>query len=244
MARSLPPKAFWPMVVDATNNKIDLVWVATPYTATVAAGTYYSFSTLAAAVVAALTAQIANDWSCEASSSGRVTVRGGSAFDLRFATGANAATYMRHVLGFGAVDTAHALTVTGALQHQNGWYPERPCVFDTREEYERTSAGAVSLEGQTRLLTFGSEREIRRVSFDWLPEWKTKIAREGAYTNEALERLWRTGYAQFRWWPDAATEGAYGDFSLDHSLLSAFAPGRDEKMQLYAYTLKMRKVIP
>ena len=183
-------------------------------------------------------------WTATASSSGRVSLASASASVLKFSTGSHAATSARDVLGFGAVDTASGTSHTAASQHQNGWYPERPCVFDSREEYERTTSGTVSLSGAVKLLTFGSAREIRRVEFAWLPEWKTKIAREGAsHLNESLERLWLNGFARFRYWPDATVEGTYLDASLDSPLLRAFAPSRDDRMQLYGYSLIMRKVV-
>jgi uncharacterized phage protein (TIGR02218 family) len=55
-------------------------------------------------------------WTVTASSTtGRVTISDGldSAFSLKFATGANAATSARDVLGFGAVDTTSATSTTG-----------------------------------------------------------------------------------------------------------------------------------
>lgn len=179
-------------------------------------------------------------WTATASTTGRVTLASDVSTSLKLSTGTHAATSARDVLGFGAVDTAAGTSHVGTLQHANGWYPEKPCTFDSREEYERTTAGSVSLAGQVKLLTFGSAREIRRVTFAWLPEWKTKIDREGTHTNEALERLWLSGFAKFRYWPDATVEGTYFDASLDAPLLKSFAPSRDDRMQLYGYTLVMR----
>jgi len=184
-------------------------------------------------------------WAVSVSSAGRVTIGigAGAPFSILFSTGTHAATSARDILGFGAVDTASGTTHTGTLQHQSGWYPERPCVFDSREEYERVAAGTVALSGAIKSVVYGSPQETRRVDFAWLPEWKTKIAREGTHTNEALERLWRDGYARFRYWPDATVEGTYIDVALDGEALKRFSPGRDDKMQLYAYTLSMRKFV-
>lgn len=185
----------------------------------------------------------AGSWTVTASATGRVTLASAGSSVVKFSTGSHAAASARDVLGFGTVDTASGTSHTGALQHQNGWYPERPVVFDSREEYERTSAGTVALSGKTKLLTFGSARETRSVQFAWLPEWKTKIAREGTHTNESLERLWRTGFARFRYWPDATVEGTYLDACMESRDLATFAPSRDDRMQLYGYTLRMRKLV-
>jgi hypothetical protein len=182
-------------------------------------------------------------WTGAASSTGRVSLSANVGAVVKFSTGTHAATSARDILGFGSVDTASGTTHTGTLQHQNGWYPERPCVFDSREEYERVAAGTVALSGAIKSVVYGSPQETRRVDFAWLPEWKTKIAREGTHTNEAIERLWKDGYARFRYWPDATVEGTYIDVALDGEALKRFSPGRDDKMQLYAYTLSMRKFV-
>lgn len=178
-------------------------------------------------------------WSSSTGATGRVTLSSAVASTLNFSSGAHASTSARDILGFGAVDTASGSTHAAANQHQNGWYPERVVTFDSREEYERMAAGTVAHSGKTKIVTFGSARLQRRVSIGWLPEWKTKIAREGAYTNEALERLWREGFARFRWWPDATVEGTYDDWVLDPADLTKFKPDRDDRMQLYSYTLRM-----
>lgn len=84
------PKAFWPLtIVAGVNDALHLMVGATPYTATVAVGTYYSPASLAAAVQSALTAAVANAWTVSVSQQGRFTIAGTSAFMLSRSSGRN-----------------------------------------------------------------------------------------------------------------------------------------------------------
>jgi hypothetical protein len=194
---------------------------------------------------AATFADTAHAWTVTMSSSGRVTIAvpGGLPFSLKFSTGANAATSARDVLGFGAVDTATAQSVTGTLQIQNCWFAPEPVVDDTGELSAHDRAQTVSLAGVVKTLHYGTRR-TRAVSLAFLPAYKTFTAQEGANTNEAIQRLYDTGYARFRWFDDQTDLATGTDYVLDLESAKGLPRNRlSPGSALYSLTLRMRKFV-
>jgi hypothetical protein len=236
------PKLFWPLSVTASNNRINVKVGATTYAATIAVGTYYSAADLRTAVAAALTAVVSNDWSVTATAQGRITVAGTSAFQLLFSSGAHVTTSARFVLGFGAVDTASATTTTSQWQHQNGWYADDPPTSDTRDLdlYER--AQAVALGGQVKGLDY-AQRFQRMLSFGQVAKHKVWTVDEGARQFEAIQRLWESGWARFRYWPDATIDADYADYAMDLETAKTLPWNRlSPGMPYYSFSLKLWKL--
>lgn len=198
------PKAFWPLIITAGANDTFYVQIAGLRLVTIAAGTYYSAAALAEATRVALQAAYANTWSVTISATGRVTIAGAASFTL---------ADQIQALGFVSGSYASGLSVTGEAQHQNGWYADDPVADDTGNlpGYERAAARA--LGGQTRAVDFGTVYD-RVITLDHLPGHKVFKADEGANLNEALERLFDSGWARFRWWPDASDEPAFQEYLL------------------------------
>jgi hypothetical protein len=185
-------------------------------------------------------------WAVTVSETGRVTVSGGSVapFSILFLTGANAATSARSVLGFGAVDTAVAFSATAANQAQQMWFPGE-CVADDTGDldvYER--AQTTSLAGVVKGLDYAT-RLVRAVSFSLLPPHKVFIANEGStYLNEAVQRLFRSGWTRFRWFNDATDLATGTDYVLDLDTAKALPRNRlSPGSALYSLNLKMRKFV-
>lgn len=240
------PKACWPIVVTAANGKIDLrrSGAGADDTATIAAGTYLSAALLAVAVQGALAAAYGTGvWTVTVSATGRFTIaHSATAFALKFSTGANAATSARDLLGFGSVDTASALSATATSQHQGGWYADDPVADDTGDlpGYERAVARAQG--GQTRAVDFGTTYD-RVVTLEHLEGHKVFKADEGAgHLNEAIERLFDSGWSRFRWWPDASVEGTWTDYVLAPDTAKALTRARlSPGHPRYALTLRLWK---
>lgn len=91
-----PPKPalMWPLTISAgVNDTLRIQVGATRYTATIAAGTYYTPTSLAAAVLAALNAAVANSWTVGVSVAGRFVITGSTAFLVSRTTGTNRLLY-------------------------------------------------------------------------------------------------------------------------------------------------------
>jgi hypothetical protein len=208
------------------NDRIDF-WIAGGLrVATIAPGTYDHLawydgepagSGLAVAVDAALTAAYGGvDWQVGVTPTGRVWITNvqGVGFDLTWASGDNAARSIGPTLGFAVADQTNEASYTGARQHQNGWYAIDPVVDDTDDlpAFERAVARAMG--GQTKAIDFGTSYD-RVVSLAFLPGYKMFRRFEGVnHTYESLERLFDSGWARFRWWPDVAYEDDFTDYVL------------------------------
>jgi hypothetical protein len=234
------PKVFWPVTITTgVNDKLDFRIGAPVYVAAIAAGIYYSAATLAAAAQAALTAAAANDWSVTVSTlTGRVTISGTTYFILGFGSGSNKAIDAAEILGFAAVDV-EGTSVTGAHQHQNGWYPELPVTDDTGDLASWFRTQSRSHSGRVKTVQLGGTKYDRGVSFGFLSPHKIFQTEEGGYVNEALERLIESGYGRFRYWPDGSVEGTSSDYVLEietakRLLRNRLSPGA----ALYSYPLK------
>ena len=241
-----PPKPaiFWPVTITAgVNDKIDFNRGGVKV-ATVAAGTYYSPLTLLAAVDAALTAADgATTWTLDFPTTGRVRVNASANFVLLFSTGANAAASPRDLLGFGTVDTASSTSAVAEHQHQHAWYADDPVADDTRDLASFERAQTVALSGRVKGLTHAT-RYRREVVLTYLPAWKRWTEDEGAYLNEAIERLWADGWARFRWFPDQSDLATGSDYALDLDTAKGtprerLSPGS----ALYSLTLKLRRYV-
>jgi len=252
------PKAFWPLTITAgVNDRIDFKIGASALNAVVPAGIYYTVLDLLNALYTAMQAATTAggfpthaNWTYGVLATGRVRIGNSSGlavtYTLAFSTGAGAAVSLRNVLGYGAVDAAFTSPgvayVDSTNQHQNGWYGDRSIGFDGKAWFKRTSAQGVALAGTVKSLTFG-EQELRTIAFTNLPAAKTKVEREGSSLNEALERLWRDGFARFRWWPDATVDGTYVDYCLDGEALKEFNPQRLQSKELYSLRWDLRRFV-
>lgn len=114
--------------VDASNNNLNFRVGATTYSITAITPGSYDANTLAGLVQTAMTSQIANSWNVSYNSNTKkYTISGTSAFELLFASGAQAATSLWKVLGFASsngltgIDTSSATSTTstqiGQLTH-------------------------------------------------------------------------------------------------------------------------------
>lgn len=240
------PKAFWPLaIVAGVNDRFDVLVDAVKRVATIAAGTYLSPADLALAVQASLEVAYANGWSVSVGPTGRVTVTGSAVFQLLFGTGLFAAVSPRDVLGFEAVDTASAASATGAYQHQNGWYSDDPVEDDTDDLPAWTRSQTRALGGHVRSVQFGGALYDRIISLGFLKPHKVFRAQEGAdHPREALERLIESGWARFRWWPDAAVDAVWGDYTLELKTASRLARNRlSPGMARYTYPLTFLRYV-
>lgn len=197
---------------------------------------------------AAVTAPGAAAWAVSVGPSGRFTITTGAGQDfiLRFATGTNAATSARDVLGFGVLDTTKAESTSAPFQAQGCWFPEEAVQDDTGDldVFERTQA--VALAGNVKSLDFAPiPRIARTVKFQMVPAYKWSIADEGAdHAGEAFQRLLRSGWARFRWFPDATDLSTGSDYVLDIETAKAQERNRlSPGMPLYGLTLKLRKYV-
>lgn len=400
------PRAFWPFAVDAANDDLRVMLDGSPivYSPAVAQGTYLSPEALAAAVVAALTAAVANSWGCTVGPTGRISVSGTTPFTLSKDTGTNRflysqqfdnaawtkrgatvtpdaiaapdgtmtadqvvlgslftgdlyqsrsgwqageacvpSVYLRKLSSSGTVriqntagpgtidvdlsalsagtwyriepgatgvtvvtpfeadgsgeagaiffsqaggaltvylwqaqiepgsvpgvpalttsaeatgsalplavdlgfnDSAHGASVTGALQHESGWYGDRAVRFDSQPWKDRAIAGDVAVSGKVKAVQFGGVRTLRSISLAMLLPHKAKIDREGAFVGEAVERLWRDGAARFRWWPDSSDVDSFADYCLDPRDRVSFNPSRDDtKLERYSLRWTFREFV-
>lgn len=227
------PKVFWPLTVDAANNKINFreLGDVSDRVATIASATYYSMDSLLAAIKTAMDAvALASDpWTITLDDvTGLVTflAAGGTSFTLKFTVANQPYTE----LGFFALDTASSgLTLTAPYQHKNGWYPHTAVKKDSRDMYEEpNSVVTVSVSGAMKSIS-EAVLTLREVEFHFLDKEWIFMADEGAttYVNRAMERWWRYGRGRFRYWPDATVEATYTDYVLDASVIEGgFKPER------------------
>ena len=229
------PKVFWPLTITAgVNDKIDGTngVMATPFTATLTPGIYYSVDSLLTEVVAALMAAAPDAWTATVNDlTGIVTIaNGGTTFEILFSTGANAATSVRYLLGFVPADyDAAFVSVVAPYQHANGWYSPTPFKFDSRNHGEEPNTVITLAESGKIKVVREPELTFRIVDFHFLPAAKTFIADQVSptYGHEAIQNWWRDGAGRFRLWPDATVEGTSADYAFDSSVLSdGFTPER------------------
>jgi hypothetical protein len=249
------PKAMWPIVIVAgVNDRIDFKIGATPYVATISPATYdhlrfYAGQTgpalLAAVDTALIAAASGSGWSPNTVMAGnKVKLQGTSAFSLQWDTGPNKARSIGPTLGFDVVDQAAATTQTAQSQHVNAWYADDPPEDDSGNlpAYDRAVARAQG--GQTRAVDFGTTYD-RVLSLSFLQPWKVFREEEGTtHVNEALERLFDSGWAKFRWWPDASVEEASTDYVLSPDTAKALPRSRlSPGNSLYSLQLRLWKWI-
>lgn len=248
------PKSFWPLqVTSGVNDKIDFSRAGTPFTASLGTALYLSpkyilgeaIPSLHTAVESAMRAACGvNDIVVTLDgTTGRFAIRcTGAALALRFGTGANVATSAHGLLGYfgGDVGVGANVDAVANYQHQNGWYAPDPVQDDTGDLGEFTRVQAVALNGAVKSLDFGA-RDLRTILLAHVPAAKAYIADEGATTNEALERLIRSGWTRFRWWPDASVEGVWADYVLDLETAKQIPRRRlSPAAAYYDFTLRMR----
>jgi hypothetical protein len=232
------PKAWWPLIIDATNGAI-------PGYGTVAADTYLS----AAEFLAAVRTALGSGFVIYISNQGRVSIASSGSFTLDFSS----APPIAALLGFAAQSYASATgpsIVTGPGQLANAWYADRSIGGDPGPEFDSAAAVTVSLSGVVRTILY-PDRETRTLTFAMVPSHKTKIAFEPAsqsldgrdHTNEAAERLWRYGAARFRWWPDGAVDGEYIDLALTEESAKTFKPQRHPRKNLFGWTWTCRRIV-
>lgn len=227
-------KVFWPLTIDATNNKVDYRLAAdvADRTATIASATYLSIDLFIVALKAAMDAVgggvtftiTADD------STGVLTfvASGGTSFTLRFGSGVSGALQPYLLLGFFALNTASTgLTLTAPKQHGNGWYAPTAIQRDSRNVTEAANdVVTVTVAGQSKSIS-ETRLTVRTVQFHFLDPAYTFIADEG--TNDvgrAVENWWLYGRAKFRYWPDSTVEGTSEDYFFDGEVVSEFAPER------------------
>jgi hypothetical protein len=183
-------------------------------------------------------------WSVVVSSTGRVTISWGYAFQLLLASGPAGSTSARDVLGFGAVDTASAVSATAANQMQNCWFPGESVADDTGDldDHVRSQGFAVSGVGASR---HWGTRSVREIRFAMLPPHKAFQASEGTtHLNEAFQRMLTSGWARFRWFDDATDLSTGTDYFFDLKMAkelerSRLSPGS----ALYSLRLSLRKLV-
>jgi len=230
---TVKPKVFWPLTIDATNNKLNFreAGDVADRIGTIASATYYSMDTLLAAIKSAMDAvsAVADPWFLTLDdSTGLVffSSSNGTDFTIKFTAANNPYTE----LGFFAVDYAStADVVTAPYQHKNGWYPHTAVKKDTRNMFEEpNSVTTISVNGNSKSIQ-ETTLTVRELEFHFLDKEWVFMADEGSttYVNRAMERWWRYGRGRFRYWPDGATEGTYADYFLDGSVIEeGFKPER------------------
>lgn len=234
------PKVFWPLTVTAANRTIKLSINGTGgFTATIATGTYYSAVTLGVAVKAALDALASGVFTVTPSATGHfvISINAGS-FTLEWS---NVLATAYAILGWTAVDTTDAASLTATNQHPNGWYSDVAARFDSLPIRDRSAdVVTVTSAGQTKFI---SEVELarREIRFQFLKSYKTFIQYETTHVNEALERWWQDGQARFRYWPDGTVEGTSNDYVFDVETIREFLPARQQdKKAIYDVRLFLR----
>lgn len=247
------PKVYWPLVISASNRNIAIrLTGSTQYTATIATGTYLSAELLRAAVQTAIAAvgggAVFNLMAVTIDSTGHfVFTDAFSTFSFDWNRGGftNSAV---SILGFFALNYDSAgspKTLTAPKQHSNGWYGPNAVEDDTRNIRDReANTVTTSLDGQNKFI---SENEVirREISLHFLPPEKTYIADEtGNNGGQAIENWWADGYARFRYWPDAATEGTWADYVFNMETMKQFQPERMNKHKaLYRIKIGMKAFV-
>ncbi len=216
---SYAPAMVLPVVVSTSNMYIDVTIGTTTYAVTIAAGTYYSMSSLATAVDSALTGESTGSWTISCVT-GQLSVSGLAfvmtcSVDARFKwkTGAHAGSNAHTILGFSnAADSSTTDEHIGDYHVPNIWVSNRPPAADSYDRREHVGGEARrTLSGSAvKRLTVATPRK-RRVSFEEIHKSRT-LARyaTGGYTNCDFETWWQgavdaTQLAYFADWGTAAT---------------------------------------
>lgn len=247
------PKVFWPIVIGNTNKYIDLLHNTFIRQAVIAVGTYYSATSLAAAVESALNAVSGGGFFfVTVDAQGVVTIRNDTAaFTLKWSSGAQAANSARYLLGWYAADAPSTggspnHIATAPRQHSNGWYSPVAVRRDSKDFTEdANSVQTVSQAGQNKSLT-GPRHTWRELTFAKLPATHTRIADDTDTVDgrRAIENWWLTGRARFRYWPDASVEGTSADYFFDTKSLEEFAPSRLDAAPLFSLPAwKLRRFV-
>lgn len=248
MAAPPLPKCYWPVTITAGVNdafQVKRVSDSAQINVTIAAGTYYSFESLRAAVQTALTAAWSNGWAVSLASDNRVSFTGTASFALRFAYVGATGKMVAPLLGFraDAIETGSGTSLVSTHQHANGWYAPDPVADDTEDlpGYDRAVARAIG--GQTKAVDFGTVYD-RVITLGYLPAVKVYKAAEVLTANkrQAIEWLFDDGWARFRWWPDASVEATWTDYVLSPETAKALVRNRlSPGSPLYSLTLRLWK---
>lgn len=226
------PRAFWPLVINASNKELYWHDGASNGTGSVATGTYLTPEDLATAVAATLntgTNPLAGA-TCTVSSTGRIVITWNGPFTMRWSVTTNS-IYV--VLGEVAVNkvasnpSVGVYTCTSTYQHVNGWYAEQAVEFDSATiRNKEMNVITRNVAGQTKLIE-EAELSQRRVVFSWLPPEKTyEVHATSTYLNQAIETWWDDGAARFRYWEDATTLLRPLDYVLSQEAIKEFQPER------------------
>lgn len=243
------PKFYWPLVITAANKAFKADIGAGTITINIAEGTYLSAASLATALATALnaggfggTAQVVYPTTSLTVAIGTIIISWPAPWSM-IGTGNTLAP----LLGMNQVDHAAVFdggfqyVVTGDFQHANGFYPKVPPITDTlpiRNSAMNTVTRAAS--GQTKFI-LETELAEREWEFGYLPPERTYKTFEGfsGDRNKAIERLWDSGYARFRYFPNATSESDPLDYVLSLDSIQKFAPTRMyQKKALYSWRIK------
>lgn len=240
----LKPKAFWPLSIGSSNNKIYYKYTAgVDGIGTIASATYYDAETLRAAIQTAITSGTnpLTTATVTVSATGLFIFSDIASFSMRWSLTTNS---IYSILGNVAVDmlatnNAGTWTCTSTAQHQNGWYSPAAVIDDTFPVRDRAMDMVTrNVGGQTK---FTSEAELteREIVLAFLPPEKTYITfATGVYLNQALESWWVSGRARFRYWIDG-TGVAYNDYVFEQETARMYKPVRMYKRKaLYQVKLK------
>jgi hypothetical protein len=235
-------KAFWPLVITASNRNVPYNNGAGNFTAAVATGTYLSAVLLAAAITTALQANLAGSV-VSVDATGHFNFNWTGPFTMKWATTTNS---MYVILGATAVDVAATgsginYNVLNTRPHQNGWYAPHAVRKDSLPIRDRAmDTVTLTMSGQTKFST-ESELAKRELTFSFLaPEYTYLQYETGVYINTSIENWWANGRTQFRYWGDGTSESAYNDYVFDIETIKAFSPTRMfDKKGLYEINLKL-----
>jgi len=222
------PRILWPITLTASNRTLRVRYPAggggTTFDVTVGTigNTYYvsgdgAADDLLLAIKTALIAQVGftTDWDATVDAAGLVTLFYDDSLsnycDLLFSAPQST---LHPAIGFASSDRMSLpfnWSEPGTLQHQFGWYPERPLVSTSGDSEERDIASSVTVSGRSAVSVYAS-RTHRYERIDRIPLGKI-IDGEAGYTNEALQLFWEDPVAvtDFRFYPDAATPSPYVD---------------------------------
>lgn len=212
------PKVFWPLIIDATNNKV--YWReggATERTATIASATYYSAKDFFDAIITAMNASATGTTFAHTFPDGILTITATLGPAWRFSWGVSVVNAAYILMGYFATNTADAVTQAAPYQHSNGWYSPVAVFDDSKPRYEVPNGAVLLTMGGQSAMFEENELNYREVQFKYLSPERTYQYKEGSSSNinRAIERWWRSGRARFRYWEDASVEGTYEDYSFD-----------------------------
>ncbi len=245
-----------PIVIDATNNKLDFVYDASTYAATLTSGTYDDIYALCVEIEAEMDTAASDVGGYEvrvataSSPVGKITVTatGADDFSLPWATGTNTLVTCGALIGFDvSADDGVSTIQTSDYQAPNCWWSPRD---PSRDSYDRQEIFGgepfVTADGSKMKRLIVSTPRKRTLGFPIvLPESTLARSATTTNTNRAFETWWiawaASPNAVVRLYPDQTSAATYTDYFLDQpaSLFDPISKDFDDT-ETYSWDITLR----